>query len=271
MFSILSKIARLALEPATMLILCCSVGVVLLYCNLSSVGRLVGTTGVLGLVAIGFGPLTSVAVWILENRFPQVVEISGDVDGIVVLAGGERLVRGQIVVGSAVRLISAAELARKFPNAKLIFSGGIANSFGARGVQEAPVARHVLGLMGIDDKRLWVDDRARNTRESAIFISQKFSLPISERWLLITSAVHMPRAVGAFRTLGANVIPYPVDYALEAGFSLFDLRRGAAQWFVLAEGAAREWIGLVAYRLAGYTLELFPGPRQALADTLTSA
>src|SRR4051794_20572838 len=103
MFSVLSKISRLALEPAALLVLCCSVGVVLLYSDIWSVGRLVLTVGVLGLVGIGFGPLTSLAVRLLENRFPQVVEISGNVDGIVVLGGGERLVRGQIVVGSAVR------------------------------------------------------------------------------------------------------------------------------------------------------------------------
>jgi uncharacterized SAM-binding protein YcdF (DUF218 family) len=260
MFSILSKISRLVLEPAALLVLCCFVGVVLLYFNLCSVGRVVGTIGVLGLVGIGFGPLTSVAVWILENRFPQVVEISGDVDGIVVLGGGERLIRGQMVVGSAVRLVTAADLARKFPNAKLIFSGGVPNTFGALGVQEAPVGSYLFGLLGVDEKRLWMEDRARNTRESAMFISEKFPFPKSERWLLITSAVHMPRAIGAFRMFGANVTPYPVDYSLPAEFRLFDLRRGMAGWFVLAEGAAREWIGLLAYRLVGYTFELLPSP-----------
>jgi uncharacterized SAM-binding protein YcdF (DUF218 family) len=270
MFSILSKISRLVLEPAALLVLCCSIGVVLLYFNLCSVGRAVGTIGVLGFVGIGFGPLTSVAVWILENRFPQVVEISGDIDGIVVLGGGERLIRGQIVVGSAVRLVAAAEIARKFPNARVVFSGGIANTFGTLGGQEAPVASHLLGLLGVDEQRLWVEDGARNTRESAMFISQKLRFPETERWLLITSAVHMPRAIGAFRMFGANVIPCPVDYSLTAEFRLFDLRRGMAGWFVLAEGAAREWIGLVAYRLSGYTFELLPSPRQSVADTLTS-
>ncbi|MFG3591819.1 YdcF family protein [Bradyrhizobium sp. RDI18] len=219
-------------------------------------------------MGIGFGPLTSVAVWILENRFPQVREISGDVDGIVVLGGGERLVRGQIVVGSAVRLVTAADLARKFPNAKVIFSGGVPNIFGALGMREAPVASYLFGLLGVDEKRIWIEDRAKNTRESAMFIAEKFPFPKSERWLLITSAVHVPRAVGAFRMFGVNFVPYPVDYSLAAEFKLFDLRRGMAGWFVLAEGAAREWFGLVAYRLAGYTFELLPSPDAIRRSTL---
>jgi uncharacterized SAM-binding protein YcdF (DUF218 family) len=268
MFSVLSKISRLVLEPAALLVLCCTLGIALLHFNLGNLGMFFGTVGVLGLIGVGFGPLTSVAVWILENRFPQVVEISGDVDGIVVLAGGERLVRGQ-VVGSAVRLVAAAELARQFPDAKLIFSGGVPNSFGTSGAREASVASYLFGLLGVDEKRLRIEDCARNTRESAMFISQKFSFPKSERWLLITSAVHMPRTIGAFRTFGLNVIPYPVDYGLAAEFKLFDLRRGMAGWFVLAEGAAHEWIGLLAYRLAGYTFELLPSPHRPVADALT--
>jgi hypothetical protein len=63
-----------------------------------------------------------------------------------------------------------------------------------------------------------------------------------------------------------NVTPYPVDCSLPAEFRPFDLRRGMAGWFVLAEGAAREWIGLIAYRMAGYTSELLPGPRRPAAD-----
>lgn len=266
MFSVLSKIARLLLEPAAFLVLCCAVGVALLYGNHWDSGRAVLTAGVAGLLLVGFGPVTAIAVWILENRFPQVIQIAGDVDGVVILGGGERLRRGQIVVGSAARLQTGADIARRFPKAKLLFSGGVANSFGADEAGEAPVASHLLGLLGVADERLLIEDRARNTRESAMFISQKFPFPPGERWFLVTSAVHIPRAVGAFRKCGMNVIPYPVDYSVPSEISLFDLRRGMGGWFVLAEGAAREWIGLIAYRVAGYTSELLPGPGRLAAD-----
>lgn len=263
MFSVLSKIARLVLEPAAFLVLCCAFGVALLYGNLWDAGRAVLTAGVAGLLLIGFGPLAALAVWILENRFPQVTQISGHVDGVVILGGGERMRRGQFVVGSAARLLVGAEIARQFPQAKLLFSGGHANSFGVEGSGEAPVASHLLGILGVDSQRLLIDGQARNTRESAFNISRRFLLAPGERWLLVTSAVHMPRAVGAFRRMGLNLIPYPVDYGVPAEFRLFDPRRGTAGWFVLAEGAAREWIGLIAYRMAGYTFELLPGPRPA--------
>lgn len=260
MFATLSKLSRLLLEPAAFLVIACAAGLVLLYCRLPEAGTALLTVGILGLLGFGFGPLTSMAVWTLENRFPQVTEIAGKVDGIVVLGGGERLSRGQPVVGSAARLLAAAEIARRFPDAQLLFSGGVANSFGTKGVREAPVACQVLGLLGVDGSRLRIEDCASNTRESAMFIAKQSPLPKSERWFLITSAVHMPRAVGAFRAAGMEVIPYPVDYSLSAEFRLFDLRRGTAGWLVLAEGAVREWMGLIAYRLAGYTSELLPGP-----------
>ncbi|SFP70422.1 Uncharacterized SAM-binding protein YcdF, DUF218 family [Bradyrhizobium sp. Ghvi] len=260
MFSTLSKISRLLLEPAAFLVICSVAGLVLIHSGVLETGKAVATVGLLGLVGFGFGPLTSIAVWMLENRFPQVTEINGRVDGIVVLGGGERLTRGQLVVGSAARLLTAVDIARRYPAAQLLFSGGVANSFGTKDTQEASIARHVLVLLGLDVKRVQIEDCARNTRESAVYIAERYPLPKSERWLLITSAVHMPRAIGAFRAMGIDVIPYPVDYSLAADFRPFDLRRGVGAWLVLAEGAAREWMGLIVYRLAGYTSKVLPGP-----------
>jgi len=76
----------------------------------------------------------------------------------------------------------------------------------------------------------------------------------------VTSAYHMPRSIGAFRRVGFAVEAYPVDYRTRG---IEDLARPFPS---LGEGlrrgdiAMREWIGLLMYRLAGRTNELFPGP-----------
>ena len=81
-----------------------------------------------------------------------------------------------------------------------------------------------------------------------------------ERWLLVTSAWHMPRSMGSFRAAGFPVTAYPVDYRTRGGE---DARRG---FLHTSEGLRRldlmvkEWLGLLAYRLSGRTDALFPAP-----------
>ena len=80
----------------------------------------------------------------------------------------------------------------------------------------------------------------------------------SERWLLITSALHMPRAVGCFRAAGFQVQPYPLDrFAVLHSFRSYAAGSSA---LLNLDVVSKEWIGLIAYRLMGKTDALFPGP-----------
>jgi uncharacterized SAM-binding protein YcdF (DUF218 family) len=103
------------------------------------------------------------------------------------------------------------------------------------------------------------EDLSRNTYENAVFTHRLIQPATEERWLLMTSAMHMPRAVGSFRKAGWQVVPYPVDYVtprdgeFKLGFSLLD------GLDALSVGV-REWLGLVSYWLLDRTDNLFPGP-----------
>ena len=81
-----------------------------------------------------------------------------------------------------------------------------------------------------------------------------------ERWLLVTSGYHMPRSIGAFRKAGFDVEAYPVDYRTGGPGDLLvpfgDVSGGLSR----TDTAAREWIGLLMYRLSGQSSALFPGP-----------
>jgi uncharacterized SAM-binding protein YcdF (DUF218 family) len=105
-----------------------------------------------------------------------------------------------------------------------------------------------------------MDRDARNTYENAVF-SKKLAAPKpGERWLLVTSAFHMPRAIGLFRKVGFTVEPYPVDWRVGRPADVFAFTQFATDGLLRTDVGVREWLGLVAYRLAGRTDALFPGP-----------
>ena len=83
---------------------------------------------------------------------------------------------------------------------------------------------------------------------------------VGERWLLVTSAFHMPRSMGIFRKAGFDVEAYPVDWRMGTREDLFAFTNMSLDGLGRTDVAVREWIGLVVYRLAGRTSDLLPGP-----------
>lgn len=222
-----------------------------------------------GLLVIAVLPI---GVWLaapLENRFPPPSAMPTTVTGIIVLGGAVDPVisaaRGQpALLGSAERLTAFRALARRYPSARLIFTGGSGRVFAQDMTEDAP-SRAFLSTLGLAPDRVVWEGRSRNTRENALY-SHALALPQDDQvWVLITSALHMPRAVGVFRRTGWAVTPYPVDYrtvgperSMAPPAALrFDLAGGLS----LTDAAAREWTGLVAYRLLGWTDTLFPASR----------
>lgn len=223
-----------------------------------------------GLVLIGIGGLTLVTIlpissWTiapLENRFPKPV-LPGQIDGIIVLGGSVNPpiaeARGQISVPEASeRLFETTSLARRYPMARIIVSGGEAGII-PKGFSEANVMRDVLIGQGIDPARIEVESKSRNTYENAFNTRQLAQPNPEEKWLLITSGWHMPRAVGCFRNIGWSVLPYPVDYRTTGKTGLLS-NFVMVKEFLRLDLAAKEWIGLIVYRLLGRTNQLFPGP-----------
>src|SRR5690606_15779763 len=114
--------------------------------------------------------------------------------------------------------------------------------------------------LGVAAERLTLENRSRNTHENAVFTRELLAPESGEVWLLVTSAFHMPRAVGLFRKAGFPVVPWPVDYRTsgEEGVGLF--RDNAADALQATTTAIREWIGLAAYYLSGRIDDVLPGP-----------
>jgi len=119
----------------------------------------------------------------------------------------------------------------------------------------------VFKSLGIPASRITLEKQSRNTIENAVYSKTLAQPKPGERWLLVTSALHMPRAIGAFRQAGFAVEAYPVDYQTSGWEDVLNVVGGLSGGLSGTDKAMHEWIGLIAYRITGKTSELFPGPR----------
>lgn len=268
MFFPLSKIVFFVITPSNMLILVGLLGCLLLFTEFGrGIGRVLACLGFLGLLVGGLSPVSAWVLLPLEERFPAFAEDSRPVTGIIVLGGGLQTTisaeRDQLTLNDAgERQVALADLARRFPDARLVFTGG-SGSLKEGSVSEAGTVERFAGTLGVPRGRLILEDRSRNTRENARFSAELVSPKPDERWLLVTSAWHMPRAVGCFRKAGFSVIAYPVDYRTAGARDAWRLNTFASDGLLEFDLAVKEWVGLVAYRLAGYSDALMPAPEVA--------
>jgi uncharacterized SAM-binding protein YcdF (DUF218 family) len=260
----LSKTLGVMLLPTNFLIEVSLLGALLLATRWASLGRKILIASAVLLAICGFSPLGNWLMYPLEQRFPPEDATRGAPDGIVVLGGSIdpelSAAHGVAVVSAgADRVIAAAALARRYPNARVIYTGGSANLISGD-AREADYAGAIFESLGVAKTRLFMERRSRNTLENAEFSKALVAPKAGERWLLVTSAFHMPRSVGVFRKAGFVVEPYPVDWRAGGRGDLFAFSNIAVDGLGRTDIAVREWIGLVAYRLSGKTSEFFPGP-----------
>ncbi|MDX7950168.1 YdcF family protein [Lichenihabitans sp. Uapishka_5] len=264
MFFVLSKLIWFVVAPANLLMLASLFGLVAIGLGWSRAGRVATTVGVVGLAVLGFSPLGALILRPLEDRFPAPPADMVAPDGLVVLGGSTdetiSAARDQPTVSdAATRITAAVELARRYPAARLVFSGGSGRLLPHARTEAEDTRRLWIG-MGVDPGRITLEDRSRNTDENARFTAALVRPAPGARWLLVTSAFHMPRSVGLFRAAGFPVIAYPVDYhTTDTGDDLLP-PRGLASGLARFEIAAREWVGLLVYRVTGRTHDLFPRP-----------
>lgn len=264
MFFIASKVLGFFLIPSNVLFMLLLVGVALLLARRHRTGKavIVIATALLGVAA--FSPLGLKLTGILESRFSSWDFSRGAPAGFIVLGGAVNPAisaqrRTVSLDGSAERLTIVAELARKYPDARFIYSGGNGGLLG--GPAEADYVLPLFESFGIPAGRVTLERQSRTTYENATCSKEIAAPKPGERWVIVTSAAHMPRAVGAFRAAGFDVEAFPVDWQTGtqgAGYVLFGSMSAGLGF---TDYAVREFVGLLAYRLSGRSSELFPAPR----------
>jgi uncharacterized SAM-binding protein YcdF (DUF218 family) len=194
-----------------------------------------------GLVIGAFTPIGLAITVPLEHRFPFVrPDPQVPLDGIIILSGG---------AGDGIYAVS--RLSQDHPKARLAFCGFSAS--------DKKLTKRLADL-GVDPGRIQIEPRPRTTAEDAHYSAELLKPKPGERWLLMTTAMHMPRAVGCFRVAGFQVEPYPVEFTTGGRWRPFTGFGTGSSALVQLDRAAKEWIGLLAYRLMGKTDALFPGP-----------
>ena len=241
MASYLSKAFWLLAAPTSALILITGTTTLWAVLGSSKCAAWLAAAAACGLFIGAFAPIGLALAVPLENRFPfsrpdpQVLP-----DGIIILAGGGRAA-----------IDAASTLSQDYPKARLTFCGV---SVGGKGLIKRLVD------LGVDPGRINTVPQSRTTSEDAYYSAALLKPKTNEKWLLITAAMHMPRAVGCFRAVGFRAQPYPVEFMSRGRTGPFALFSTGSSALIQFDRAAKEWIGLVAYRLTGKTDALFPGP-----------
>lgn len=264
MFFWLSKILWMLVDPGNLLLLALASGTGLLWTRWSRLGRRILFGAALAVGAVAVIPIGEWGWTILENRFPPPAALPDKVDGIVVLGGivdpAQTRARGEEAIGGAMeRLVAFARLAQRYPEANLVFTGGSGDPWNQE-FKEAHAVGPLLTLLGVDPNRVLFEAESRNTYENAVFSRRLVQPEAGERWLLVTSAFHMPRAVGCFRRAGWKVIGYPTDFNTAGAQADFRLRFNVTGGFAGLSGLLHEGAGLLFYRLTGRTDAFFPAP-----------
>jgi len=264
LFFAISKTVGYMLIPSNFLIGIGLLGAILLLTRFDRLGRRLMATSLVLLAICAFSPLANFVLYPLEQRFPKWDSSRGDPDGIIVLGGpldaDLSAAHGvPVISGAADRIVGGATLAHRYPSARLVYTGGSPNLL-HNDAKEADYATALLQGLGIPKSRLTMERQSRNTKENAEFTKEIVKPKPGERWLLVTSAYHMPRSIGLFRKAGFPVEAYPVDWRVGTQEDLFKYYVVANDGLQLVDIGVREWLGLIAYRLAGRTDTLLPGP-----------
>ena len=263
MYFILSKTLWFLMKPSMLMFLSMTAGLILVLVRFRRAGLVLFAVPFVALWAVTVLPVGEMMVRDLEERFPQQEAVPEAIGGIIVLGGTiDPLMsgaRGQIAVDSSMeRLLYFAMLGDARPDVPLLFTGGSGHLF-EQDAKEGHYLKEVGQILGLDMARVIVEAESRNTMENAAFSKAKVTIEPDRPWVLITSARHMPRAVGVFRNQGWPIIPYPVDYiTLPAqGWTLRLENLGGQS---MLDAAMHEFVGMAVAYLLGRSDSLYPAP-----------
>jgi uncharacterized SAM-binding protein YcdF (DUF218 family) len=263
MFFYLSKIVWFLIQPSSLLVLAPVVGLWASTRGRSVVARRAMFMS-LAVAIVGLSPLGNLLMLPLEQRFERADLTARPVTGIVILGGGEdapiAFKRNAHALNEAGERISeAVALSIALPSVRIVFSGG-SGFLIPGGASEGKAVAKMLRSMGIAADRLTIEDQSRDTYENATLTRDLIKPQPGERWLLVTSAWHMPRAMGVFRKAGFAVEPWPVDYRTGGWGDAFVAFASPPEGLRRIDVATREYAGLAALWLKGRSSALFPAP-----------
>ncbi|MCA0371164.1 MAG: YdcF family protein [Proteobacteria bacterium] len=246
METVLHHTLGLLINPTNVIVSLLCIGFIFMFLKRRALGATFFGLGLGCFILVGMMPLGPWALSFLENRFPVPQTLPQDAAGFIILGGSfdtplasKRGATSYTRAGG--RFYEALRVVSKAPTLPVLFSGGGVSWPGVK--SESQTAREILRDLHIPADRFLFEDKSKSTWENA---SQSFKLihpQPQDKWILITSAVHMPRAVENFRRAGWHVIPFCVDYlgAPHVAWEPFAIHKNITSW----SHAMREIVSLM--------------------------
>lgn len=244
MIYVLKNIAAFLLPPGIFILLFFFISILIWRTNRFLAKILIGITFLFYIFSTSY--VSSYLLQSLENRHTVPASIQGDV--IIMLGGGATVEtpdldgEGNLSGSAANRLLMAARLERQL-GVPIIVSGGKVFSDSGR---EALVAKRILMGIGVDEKKIIVEDHSLNTRQNAQLVHEIMQKNGYEKAILVTSAFHMERSIMNFEKEQIDVLPVPADY-LTSGKNDFYLNKLVPSSAALQNSCVffHEWLGIL--------------------------
>lgn len=201
------------LMPLSLISIVLVLGVALLWlAPRRALGRLLVTLAAAGLVLAGLNPLAERLIRPFERAYPALIDASEleDIDYVAVLGGGhlsdpELPITAQLTDTALVRLAEGLRLHRQLPDSRLVVSGWGGNDPNPH----AFMMRSAAVALGADPERVLALPEPRDTAEEAAALRELIG---DRRFILVTEASHMPRAVALMAGQGLHPIPAPTRH-----------------------------------------------------------
>ncbi len=267
MFFYLAKILWFFLQPSSLMLLALIAGALLAGTAWRRLSRWLLFGGVAAIVVCGLLPVGDLLIRPLEDRFPRptLEGEGGSIAGIIVLGGSEELgLEDREVLaslnGAAERYIEAVVLVAAVRQSARGVRGRFSHGRGKSPAGGRDSAAGLFEALGVERERVTLESTSRDTYENAMFSARLVQPRPEQRWLLVTSASHMPRAMGCFRRAGFNVVAWPVDYHTPRRLSFSGFNRSIPEGLSNLDGIAHEYVGLLMYYVTGRINSPFPAP-----------
>ena len=257
MFVLIGKLIKPLVAPLTLSLVLWGAGALIYWRRSRAVGLWCGVGGIGVLLVFGNGLVADALLGSLENDYPAMAPADTPRADVVVVLGGitypalPPLVRPD--VGPAFdRLLHGLRLLRAGRAPRVMLSGGGIRFLQGSVRSEAQRLRDMALEYGAEPDALILEERSRNTYENALFSAELMRERGWERALLVTSAAHMPRAVGCFRTQGVEVIPAPADFQVVPRPLTPDRLLPTSSALDASSSALKEYAVTLAYRMKGW-------------------
>jgi len=204
-------------------------------------------------VFFSFEAVSNAMMWSMEHDAPTTYRPDVTYDVVVLLGGvgDERVTAesGQPAYNDNVERLTMTERLLREGKAKFVIVSGAAMEPSLTEFGEARVLAEQLRAWGVDGDRIVLEERARNTRENAVYSAEIIRARGWKSILVVTSAFHMKRSLECFEAVDLQVDTYQVDYRATRRARTWLPR---AKFFADSTAVIHEWFGRVIYRTQGY-------------------